>query len=666
LQPGKHTMINTKNCPSVIFLLAAVLMGSAYWIVSWAVNPSVTLDQNILFRPGGDPDYLPQVSAIARLEFGETAVKELAGQGVRLLPFPSLFIHAVLVRLGGDTGFVIADILAFVLYGWMLSCFLKTAGIPRPIAELITLLVLSGALNWVVTNYFPGFPVRFWNTRLPRAFITETFVVAFLILASRFIYDHSACSMVRTWALMGALGACLIQSDIWQAMNMALLAMFLVVFLLLRDWKIVLRGLVVAVSVAAIICAPFVYQRLHESPDIMRRMGIFASGHQLILLEGGRLFLFALLILLLGVLLCYGLRCNATTSARSTALVIGVAIIASLLSGPLSLLILGHGLQVYHFRQEIELILGYAVLLCSGFVFQDILVRLDPPHPINALRIRKLTFAAAVILCLTLAALRSYAVIKDEMPAQGTMLMAGAPEQRYKSSFAELHAELLQSQYAHAQVLGTFDIQLADWWQYRNKNVYLPDLTNTTISDLDVEARVYSFLRMLEVTSADFNRLLDNNYFLLRVLSGQKYQANARYTPWPINEYSLDAQRRVAGTSILERLHLEVPLSERSRLLDGYIHFDALTQPYRKLDIIVLLKGDLRRFFHPEKGNLSFSWENDTFEIWVPRKVGITEQRGLPTVISSPTFRSWSTYSRALPQKHAGLGQPDAPAYGWQ
>jgi hypothetical protein len=615
-------MLNTRNIPSTFFLLAALLIGSAYWIVNWAIRPGITVDQAILFRPGGDPDYLPQVSALARFEFGETAVRELAGHGARLLPFTSLFMHASLVRLGGNAGFVVADILAFVLYGWVLSYFLKNAGLTRPVAEIITLLVLSGALNWIVLELSPKIPVRFWNTRLPRAFITEIFVVAFLSLASRLINDQAARSKVWPWALMGILGACLIQSDVWQAMNMTLLAMFLVVYLLMRDRKTVLRGVVIAGVVTAVMCAPFVYQRLYESHDIWRRQGTFPTGHQLILLGGFGLFLSAFSVLLVEFLLCYRPRAAATGSARAAALVTGAAVIASLVSGPLSLLVVGQGLQVYHFRQETELVLGYAVLLCAGIVLQNSFQWLDRALRIRelpALRLKGLVFAAVVVACLAVSALRAHAVIKDELPAQGTMLMAGAPEQRYKSSFAELHAELMQPQYQHAQVLATFDLQLADWWQYRNKYVYLPDLTNTTVSDREVVARVYSFMRVMKATPTDLDRLLDNDYFLLRVLSGLKYQANARFTPWPIGEYSPDAQRRIAGTPVWERLHLEVPTSERRRLLEAYTQFDPLTEPRRKLDVIVLLKGKLRQSLHPEKGNLAFAWENDTFEIWVPR-----------------------------------------------
>ena len=631
-------MVNRSYFPSRIFLLAALLIGTSYWIGVRAIRPAATLDQAILFRPGGDPDYLPQVSALARLEFGETAVREMAGRGIRSFPFASLILHVSLVRFFGEAGFVAADILAVLLYGWILSYFLGKSGIARPIAEALTLLVLSGALagalSWLGGTHAARIPIRFWYQRFPRPLVTEIFVVAFLSLAARFISDPELRNKLSAWALVGVLGACLIQSDIYQAMNVTLVALFLVFYLLPGNRKTILRGAVVAAGIAAILSIPFIYQRLHELQDVLRRWGTFSSGHQLVL-QGFGLLSSASLILLFAILLCHRLRGSIEGNARAAALITCAAVIASVLSGTLSLLVLGRGLQIYHFREEAELVSGYAVLLYAGIVLQGSLPwfsRTLRIGELSALRLKGIAFAAAVTVSLAVAAARTREVVKYEQPAQGTMLLAGVPEQRYKSSFAELRAELMRPRYKNAQVMGTFDLQLADWWQYRSRYIYLPDTFNTTVSDSEVEARVYSYLRLLQVGPEDFNQLLDNDYFLLRVLAGEKYQANARYTPWPIADYSPEAQRRIARTSIWERLHLEMPTSERRRLLEAYTQFNPIAEPYRKLDVIVLLKGKLRQFFHPENGNLTPAWENDTFEIWLPGNDGAVhgDQSELP------------------------------------
>jgi hypothetical protein len=640
----------TKNVASVIFWFAILLIGSAYPIGSRIIKPKITLDQVILFRPFGDPDYLPQVSALARLELGEASVKEMAGRGVRSFPFASVLLHATLVRLLGDVGFVVADLLAYVLYAWMLSTFLRCAGITRPVAEVITLLVVSGAFTLILasaTSRVGLIPVLFWEPRFPRPLITELIVVAFLVLAIRLFNNQTTRSRLRAWVLMGVLGACLIQSDIYQAANMILVATLLVFYLVIRDWKIALRGAVFAGCVAAVMCMPFLYQRLHESPDVLRRWGVFYSHHRLILLGGRRLFALAFLTLIVEAVLCWRHRGAARADAKGAALVTGAAVVVSLASGPLSLLVLGRGLQAYHYTDRAMTAIGYALLLCAGWVIQDTLrrpYRVLGRHKGLAFRIERLAFASAVVVALAAGAGSAYKGIRDECPTAPSMLWRYArgwawPEPagvnpRYQSSFAELRAELVRPEHQAARVLGTFDIQLASWWEYRNKYLYLPDVFNTTVSDREIEARVYLFLRRMGATPEDFDRLLDNWYFLARVVSSVKHQANAVYTPWPIQDYSPDAQRRIASTPIMESFHLELPLSERRRLLESYAHFEALAQPWCQLDVIVLTKGQLRRFLHPEGANLRLAWANDAFEVWVP---------GNRAVSSSSSLQRWPT-----------------------
>jgi hypothetical protein len=621
-----------RNIPSTIFFLAVLLIGSAYWISNHAITPKVKLDQAILFRPDGDFTYLPQVSALARLEWGEASVRESAGRGVRSFPIVAVILHATLVRLLGDAGFVFADILAFLLYGWALRYFLRNAGMTQGVAEGLTLLVVSGALGSIVfeaAKYTGNIPLPFWYPRFPRPLITEFFVVAFLSLACRFINDQATRNKIWGWVLMGLLGACLVQSDIYQAMNMALVGILLVCYLLARDWKIVLRGVAIAGGAAAIVCTPFIYQRLHESPEVLRRWGMFPSGHKLLLFGGPRLFALAFLTLLVEVLLCYRVRGLASMYAKTAALITGTAVVTSLLSGPLWLLVLGKGIQVYHHVLSASLLIGYAMLVCAGWLLQDVLQWLDQALSTQetlALRIKSLAYAMAILISLAVAAGAAHASVVGRRPLPPSMSLENTTEPGYESSFTELHAELMRPEYKQAQVLATFDIQLADWWEYQHRYLYLPDHFNTTVSDREMEDRFYGFLRLMETTPEEFNQLLDIRYFLMR-MTGGKYQANAKYTPWPIEDYSPDAQARIVRRTITESWNLELPLSERKRLLESYAHFDLSAQPYRELDVIVLAKRDPRQFLHPERGKLMLKWANDTFEIWVPRSEAATRHK---------------------------------------
>lgn len=612
-------MLNRRNIPSAIFLLSVLFIALSYWIGSAIIRPEIKLDQAILFHPEGDSDYLPAVSALSRLEFGEASLLEKAGTGVRSFPFASVVLHAVLVGFLGDPGFVVADLIFFLLYGWALSYFLQNVGVSRRLAEVFALLVLSGTLTATVSRASNS--VVFWNSRFPRPLITEFFVVAFLILAVRLTAYEELRSRVFPWVLAGVVWACLLQSDIYQAVNLTLVAAGLVAYLLIKGSKAILRGMIIAAGTAAVLSIPFVYQRIYESPDVPRRWGMFLSGHRLIYLNNGRLIILALLTLFIELVFLYLMRRTIRDRrTRAAFLITGAVLFVSLLSGPLSLLLLGKGIQVYHFSGRTQLFIGYVVLLCAGWVIQEFARRIYDMFKARgypALRLKGVALAAATIACLAAAAILAGRIIRNEHPTASIITWVIPDVSHYKTDFTELRGVLARPEYNRAQVLGAFDIQLANWWQYRNKYLYLPDTFNTTVTDREIETRVFVYLRLLDVTPEDFNNLLDHDYFLARGLSGTKYQAKALFTPWPIEDYSPDAQARIANTSITD-WRLELPLSERRRLLEGYKNFDVTAQPARKPDIFVLSKDVTRRYLHPEEGNLRLAWANDTFEIWVP------------------------------------------------
>jgi hypothetical protein len=606
-------MFSTKAAPSATFLSAALFMSSVYWIGSWAAAPPLTLDQAILFRPFGDSDYLPQVSALAHLEFGETSVREMVGQGVRSFPFAAILFHAALVRLLGDPGFVVADILAYFLYGSILTCFLRTAGITRGIAEIITLVVLTERLNLAVS------PAVFWYSRFPRPLITEIAVVAFMMVACRIVSSRATTSNIGPWVLIGALGAFLLQSDIYWATTLALVAFFICICLI-RDFAAVLRGVAISGATAAIGSVPFIYQRFHESPDVLRRLGVLSVGHSVILIGSRRLVAIGLVSVFVGTALYYSFR-RTDGRARAAWLIITATTVASLLNGPLTLSLLGKGIQLYHYIDRARRAIGYGTLLSAGWALQEIVrwfYRKIGTHEGLGLRVRRAALAIFALACCVMTARSAHLLII--YPNTPWLKVQGHPSNRYKEAFAELHSEILGSSlYRNAQVLGTFDTVLANWWEYRNRYLYVPDFFNSTLSDSEIETRLYSFLVSLKVSRDEFNRLLDDEFLIMR-LTGEKYQVSRRSTGWPITDYSLDARRRIAWMPIdFGSWALELPISERARLIDKYARFNQAVEPYRQLDVIVLDKNAERQLLHPEV-NARLAWANEVFEIWLPRR----------------------------------------------
>ena len=58
-----------RHIPSAAFFLAVLAIAFTYWIASLMISPGTSLDEAILFRPHGDSDYLPIVSALSRLGY---------------------------------------------------------------------------------------------------------------------------------------------------------------------------------------------------------------------------------------------------------------------------------------------------------------------------------------------------------------------------------------------------------------------------------------------------------------------------------------------------------------------------------------------------------------------------------------------------------------------
>jgi hypothetical protein len=624
-------MLKTRYIPSPVFFLAVLCIASFYWMASWALIPGSTTDQASVFIPNGDSDYLPQIAALAHLEFGEASVREMAHLGVRSFPIASVLLHGILVRLLGSPGFVVAQILVFLLYGWALAWLLRSAGITPGVAETLAALVLAGVPNLIVValgKFVGPIPLLFWLSRFPRPGVTEVLVLAFFILAVRLMSRRGMPANIRDWLLFGVVWACLLQADIYQAFTITLVAGVLGCYLLVTDPKSALRGIPVAACAAAICAIPFLYQRLHEVADVPRRWGVFIVGHRLILFTPARLILLAGLSVGAGVLLYRWSRGPVREFRRPVLAVLGTAAAISVVSGPIWLLVLGKGIQIHHSVIAAELNVGYVLLLCCGWIWQDALERLSKKPLGQRLltpRVRNLAFAMALLACIAASVpniLRSFGEVWwGRNQAQTALLIDRRPELHYRSSFAELHAVLARPEFQQADVLGTFDGQLANWWEYRGRYLYLPDIFNTTAPDRELETRVSSFLHLLGTTPEEFGRMLENPYFIMRVIGGAKYQANSTYTSWPLDTYSPAAQARIAHTPILIT-NLEVPIPERQRLLEDYEHFDPLAQPARKLDLVILSKGDLRQYVHPERADLRLAWKNDTFEIWVPGKAG--------------------------------------------
>ena len=616
------------STPPVLFLTLALTISCAYWIVPILTAPDKSPDGLVLFREGGDPVYLPMVAWEGSLKFGENVVKEFAGTGVRAFPFVPFTIHAILHRVAGSTGFILADMLTVVLYACLLRQFLLIAEVARRPAELLSLAAISGTTLWFrnMANaiFHHGMPVVYWGFRFPRPSVTQSVFLLLLILGAMLMTRKQP--PVWLFALFGVTFAATLQSDIYAAFNGAFVVgtVFVVATVAGQDRWAAARRVLATVAAIGLASVPFFYQQLHTSADVKRRYGAYPSQRYWTVLPDRNITAFIVICLVAAAVFWRFYKSNAQNRGRLAALAVVATVTAtSVLCGPASMAVLHQTIQPYHFGIQDMLTIGYASLVYTGWLLTDFRA-IFPLGRLSEKRWKVLTATAGVVFtgfCFYIAYRTSVYLNRGDLPTSNP-LVDDFHLVHYRTDFKELHTVLSEPEYANAKVMATFDIQLGDWWLYKEKYLYLVEPFQSTLPDSVMEARAFHFLRLMGTSNEEFGQLLDDPYFLYQIMGGDKYAAETAYTAWPISDYSPEAQRRIASTSWPH--HLELPLSEKARLMKAYEQTSETQQYSDALDIIVMDKDILRGYIHPERGNqFRLAWSNRTFELWVPNNPGI-------------------------------------------
>jgi hypothetical protein len=621
------------SAPPALFLALALTIAGSYWIVPILAAPDKSPDGLVLFREGGDPGYLPMVAGEANLKFGEGVVKEFAGTGIRAFPFVPFTIHAIFFRAAGSIGFILADLLTVVLYACLLRQFLLFAQVARWPADLLSLAAISGAAarlrNWASAIFHHSMPIFYWGIRFPRPSVTQSVFVLLLILGAMLMTRKQR--PVWLFAMFGITIAATLQSDIYAAFDGAFVVGGVLVVALIagQDRWAAAKPVLATVVATGLASVPFFYQQLHTSVDVKRRFGVYPSQRYWTVLLDRNITVFIVISMAAAAVFCEFYRGRAQNRGRRAALaVVAMAMAGSAICGPASLAVLHQTIQPFHFKYQAMLTIGYASLVYAGWLLTDVrgifpFGRLTEKHWSALTATAGVVFAA---FCLYMAYRTSVHLDRGDFPTSDP-LVADFHLVHYRPDFRELHNVLSQPEYADAKVMATFDIQLDDWWLYKEKYLYLAEPFQSILPDSVIETRTFQFLRLMGTSNEEFGKLLDDFYFLYQILGSDKYQANAAYTAWPLSDYSPEAQRRIASTR--SPFHLELPLSEKSLLMKAYEQTSETQQYSDALDIVVLDKEILRGYVHPERENrFRLVWSNRTFELWMPNTAGIAGQGG--------------------------------------
>lgn len=617
-----------------ITVFCVVLSGLAYWLISFFQYPDNPLSVVVLYRGTDDSALYSLIRALSQCTIGESVVHEYSGLGVRSTPFTPMIIHAVLFRLLGPAGFIVADVLFMWLYYSLATALLRAVGIQQKLSRLASFCLTLGVLNFSFTIAFSSpfsllnthILFNFWDMRFPRSLVSgPIFLLALLALVTLFNSTKALRGKI-VWVILGLATAGLIQADFHSSMVFSLCVVPVLLFILLMSKsqrRIIIKGIVFCVLAGTLVSLPFFIQRLAEHPDIPLRSGLFSLDRSAFLFQPQGLR-FAILVFLLFIFLEFLKRSfpdsvNAIHSRSSR--LFSYLCLSACFSLPISVFLLGKTIQPYHFKMVSDTYSSYAMLIHLLILFEVAAAILQPFRDrVFRRRLWHIVYIFAVMLCLLLFSMR--------MALKTTRLTnhirADIPEWKnlpdYRVHFVALVQELQSKKYTSCRVVGTFDSQVTYWWlTFGGGKGFLVDPMISTLSDDEVESRLIDFCRLLGMTPNTFSAFISQNYINLFWLGLNKYQASRAHTFSHLEDYSPEDRKRILSTPGVQ--HWEetwtvfIPLSEQKRLRARFEREKSLHS--RRLDLIILNRNEIAAGLSPVSQDFVLEFENPVFQVWV-------------------------------------------------
>jgi hypothetical protein len=584
------------------------------WSDAWRLHPNDPWSVSVIYRARGtgDIEYFPLISQLARGVFGEAYVYEEMGRGIMSFPVASVAPHAVLMRLFGPAGFVVADALIFASIFASLVYFLRALRVDSPWRECLAMFLVCGGQNALHQT----FGTDVWSYRIPRPFVATVYLLVALTLAIRLVRSRQALGSWRTWVLLGLLLSINLQSFIYNAINLGLLLGVLALYALTRGrTRRVVWGQIMFGAVLILASCFFLAQRLWEHPDVPRRFGTFPIPRSevlryinvaLMMLQS----LIAPLVFLAAsavVVLLLDRRADRLVRLRGLAVLL-LADVAATFSLPISILLIGKGIQLYHFLTSLGHFLFFTYI-ASVAVALDAIVRRAAPHQFRT--------AGYVVVALTFA-WTAFWVVKDavnprdRVDAVRSLWSSG----HYRKDFTALVRELSGPRYANDKVIATFDHQVACWWSaFRPGFLFVPDAFVTALPDEELERRLILLCKVLNMHTPQFAEFFNRQEIQELFVSHAKYQVSPAYTFSSLSDYPPEAKRVVDSITVFDTWSLMVPLSKQAKM---NLTYDATTVEYAtlpRLDAIVVAK-QAGQDFSPSTDRFTLTYENATFRVW--------------------------------------------------
>lgn len=602
-----------RTIPCLLVLAATLVTGvsaGAYWLVTEWQRPNEPSSVSLLYRYG-DTDYLPLIYSLSRLSYKEFAVYETSG--TKGVSFPIFFMlpHALLVGLFGDLGFGYADaLIAIARFGLLLALvkgFVRNPGTAVATALLAFFVTGPGAHRLLG----PLVPMPVWVFRYPRPYTTSLAFFGLILTARRFWAGLQAGERrTISYIVHGGVVALAIQGDL----HLGIIAGFATLFLLAAAF--VLRPnpvpWIAGLQFAAgfLVCAaPFLIQSIQSDPEVVARWGMFPIRRLSPPFLPPPLSLLSLVIALAGAAWWKTGRSETPEVERGTLVASLAFLAASLVAMPLSAMILGRGIQIYHFDDRMKSIFTFSNCLCLIIVFKGLLstIRFAPA-------VLGVT-TAAIILFQGFSPATKLARVETQprdWPGNGW-----EPIPSYRTHLAKLVDELKAPQYADAKVLGTFDQQLGLWWMaMRAGFVFVPDTFLSTVSNAEIETRTIELAKIVGFSNLMFTGKVQEYYFTNRFLGLARWQASRAYQGGADRDYTPAQRARIRETTVIDNHITIVPPPEVERLAARFASYGPIPSG-RRLDLIILVNEASYSHLGGSLPGFRKTYANPTFTVYL-------------------------------------------------
>lgn len=605
------------------FHVVVVVVALAYWIASLIFQPQASWAEIVMYRPGGDNQLWPIITALSHLNLGDPTDSLHYGQGIGGFHAVILLPYAFAFAIFGPAGYMITDAVlcwcyfvaaAMLFRRWglgtlasvVLSASLTTSSLQLALnklsedpARIITLLK-HGLTEWDFPNIFS---LSIFGSRIPRPLPTEIFLVLILYFVSRLWVNRRLISL-KTGLAIGLLMGLLVQGDPYSFAASGLVILAVIVRAAFQQrWRVPWRFCAGGILGAALSGWYLVLQMLFENPDSAARFGLakYSRSH-ILLLPGYGPWLRVLIVLEVALVIHWLIRryrpaikdaaksLHVSTSSESDepgtelsnaaqlALLAVVIVLAGFAAQPIQLLLLGKGAEIFHYLlATLPIFYSFAMLLLVIQLFKVLNWRKwfrtgEVPRP-NPSGIVATLCGAALVLMLFLG---------FETPID-TMMYAGLSRQdptpwsvagnKFRPALRGLDKAfrenpVLKKSRSFATLCQEVNYLLT---AFHNKRAYLPDNAFTTLSDDELERRLCEVGKIAQIKPEEFAAMIQNQYVLNYWLGCAKYWCTSDHKFAPESDYPPERLKKEREGPKEAPFHLALPNSEGYRIMGKYL-----------------------------------------------------------------------------------------------